>query len=224
MIAGRPMIQWVYQRALAAGTVDDVIVATDDRRILEAVQGFGGKAELTSAAHASGTDRIAEVAARNAADVFVNVQGDEPLLPATVIDGLVNRMLESRAEMGTVAVPIARDAAEFADPNCVKVVCAADGRALYFSRAPIPFSRDGQGDAPAFWHWGLYAYTAEFLQTFVSWPESRLERTERLEQLRAMDHGVRPLVLVMDGVTSLGVDTPEDVAKVEHILRERGER
>jgi len=223
LIAGRPMIQWVYQRAAAARSVNQVLVATDDERIVSAVAAFGGRAVMTSPAHPSGTDRIAEAIAGSPADLVLNIQGDEPLLPSRVIDALVERMRSSQADMGTVAVPLAAGSVDFANPNIVKVVVNALGEALYFSRAGIPFQRADGAAMEALWHWGIYAYQRRFLEAFVAWPQGRLERCEQLEQLRALEHGTRIQVLIERTAQSAGVDVPEDVARVERLLRERGE-
>ncbi len=221
-IAGKPMIQWVCERAAAAETVDEVLVATDDSRIREAVRAFGGRAVMTRPDHPSGTDRIAEaVRPRNAA-IIVNLQGDEPLMPPEIIDRLVRAMQEDQAEMGTVAVPFDHAGGNPEDPNRVKVVLDARGFALYFSRAPIPFPRPGGQPLVPLWHWGLYAYRRDFLDRFVRWPPGRLEQCEKLEQLRALENGARIRVVVCTppGPT-LAVDTPEDLAEVARILENR---
>jgi 3-deoxy-manno-octulosonate cytidylyltransferase (CMP-KDO synthetase) len=152
------------------------------------------------------------------ADLVINVQGDEPLIPPRVIDALVKNMRESGSEMGTVAVTLDPKTAEFANPNIVKVVVDAAGRALYFSRATIPFQRADGEAMPALWHWGIYAYRREFLEQFVEWPPSPLEKCEKLEQLRALEHGARIQVLTETESWSIGVDVPEDIAKVEKLL------
>lgn len=224
-IAGKPMIQWVYEQAQAATAVDEVLVATDDSRIASAVDAFGGQAVMTSADHASGTDRIAEAMAVHGApaDLVINLQGDEPLMPPSVIDALIKAMRESSAEMGTVAVPFGQKTGSPEDPNLVKVVLAGDGRALYFSRAPIPFSRKGGVSVTPLWHWGIYAYRRSFLEQFVKWPPGRLEQCEKLEQLRALENGASIRVIVVESAGSVGVDLPEDVEAVERVLLERGE-
>ncbi len=224
LIAGKLMIQRVVERALAATLVDEVIVATDDQRILDAVTAFGGKAVMTSPDHPSGTDRIAEAVRGIKADLVINVQGDEPLIPPRVIDELVRQMRQTAAEMGTVAVTLDPKSAEFANPNIVKVVVDDSGRALYFSRATIPFQRaDGEGMS-GLWHWGIYAYRREFLEQFVKWPPSPLEKCEKLEQLRALEHGARIQVLTEKVSWSIGVDVPEDIAKVEKLLKQLEEK
>ncbi len=224
-IAGKPMIQWVYERARAATSVDEVLVATDDTRIAEAVEAFGGRAVLTSKDHTSGTDRVAEAVASRArrAELVINLQGDEPLMPAAVIDTLIETMRESGAEMGTVAVPFGQKTGRPDDPNLVKVVLDSEGCALYFSRAAIPYAREGGTPVAPLWHWGLYAYRRTFLERFVQWPPGRLEQCEKLEQLRALENGARIRVTVVDSTGSVGVDLPEDVETVERILLECGE-
>jgi 3-deoxy-manno-octulosonate cytidylyltransferase (CMP-KDO synthetase) len=223
LIGGKPMIQWVVERATAARSLQRVVVATDDDRIATAVRGFGGSVAMTSPDHPSGTDRIAEAVAGEAADLVVNIQGDEPLLPPRVIDDLVALMQHTAAEMGTVAVPLDPQRPEFRNPNVVKVVVNAAGEALYFSRATIPYQR-ADGDATrALWHWGIYAYRKSFLARFITWPPGILERCEKLEQLRALEHSARIQVLIEENAQSIGVDTPDDVHRVEQLLRERRE-
>ena len=228
-IAGRPMIEHVYRRALGAKTVARVVVATDDERIALAVRGFGGEVRMTRPDHPSGTDRVAEVARGEGAEVIVNVQGDEPLLHPDDIDAAVRPLLgENPPEMTTLAVPLAGPE-DFLDPNVVKVVVGGSGDALYFSRAPVPHPRDALGGAPANapglrggWpelrprplkHLGLYAYRREYLLRFASLPPTPLETAERLEQLRALEDGARIRVAVT-GRDSIGVDVPGDLERL----------
>lgn len=219
-IAGLPLVQRVYQQARQATRLDEVIVATDDTRILEVVEGFGGTAVLTSPDCPSGTDRAAEAARQYACDWVVNIQGDEPLLKPAMIDQLVAGVQEApECVMGTLARPI-ESAEVWANPNVVKVVIGARGNALYFSRCPLPYAREaGGGFVPgvAHKHIGIYAYRKDFLLKFVAWPPSPLERTERLEQLRVLENGfaIRVWITPHD---SIGVDCPEDVKLVEEIL------
>jgi 3-deoxy-manno-octulosonate cytidylyltransferase (CMP-KDO synthetase) len=216
-IAGRPMIEHVYRRAAAAAKVSRVIVATDDRRIADAVAGFGGEAVMTAPSHQSGTDRIAEVAASIACDIVVNVQGDEPVLPPETIDAAVAPMLADRAlEMSTLRRRI-DDPAEHQNPNVTKVVVDRDGYALYFSRAPIPYTRPGQSAAPAWAHIGLYVYRRDTLLRLAGLPPTAMERAEALEQLRALEYGVR-IKAVTTAYASIGVDTPDDLARVRALL------
>jgi 3-deoxy-manno-octulosonate cytidylyltransferase (CMP-KDO synthetase) len=223
LIDGRPMIEHVYRRASEARTVDAVAVATDDERIAEAIDRAGGLAVMTRADHASGTDRLAEVAADLACEVVVNVQGDEPLLPAAAIDDAVAPLAAGPGgEMTTLRRPLT-NAADLAAPSVVKVVIDLEGYALYFSRAPIPFTRPGH-DAPACWHHiGLYAYRREALLRLAALPQTPLERAEGLEQLRALEHGIRILTVQTDA-EALGVDTPEDLQRVRRMMETAGLR
>ena len=220
-IGGRPMIQWVHEAAVA-GKAAEVIVATDDERIVSACARFGARAELTAAAHLSGTDRIAELAQRFAwADdrVVVNVQGDEPLLPPALVwqvAGLLDA--DPRAGMATLATPIDRQT-DWDDPNVVKVVTDRRARALYFSRAPIPWPRDGTA-ADALRHIGIYAYRVWALKQFTAAPPCGLERQERLEQLRALWLGLPVRVARACAIPPKGVDTEEDLQAVRRRLAE----
>lgn len=224
---GKPMIQHVYENAAAASTVDRVIIATDDERIAAAVKAFGGEARMTRPDHTSGTDRIAEVAAGlpDECDVILNVQGDEPELEASSIDRLVRLMRETPdCPMATLACPFG-DVTQPPNPNCVKVVLDNAGRALYFSRSLIPYPRDAGGrigDASNWLlHLGIYAYRRAFLLKYAAWPPTKLERTEQLEQLRALFNGVRIAVGVVER-GAVGIDTPEDYAAfVERTRRRR---
>lgn len=220
-LAGKPMIQRVWERARQAGSVSRVIVATDDERILRAVEAFGGEARMTRHEHRSGTERVAEVAAQVAGDVFVNIQGDEPLLDPAAVDSAVDTLLEEpRASVATIATPI-KAAADILDPNVVKTVVDFDGNALYFSRAPIPWVRDSGHRVHARYlkHLGLYVFQREALLEFPTLPQGELERLEQLEQLRWMENGWRIRVGEV-AYDSVSVDVPEDVAKVEKLLQE----
>ncbi len=214
-LAGKPMLLHVLEAARAARKVSRVAVATDDERIAAAVRGAGGEAILTSPHAASGTDRLAEAARSIPADVYVNIQGDEPMMSPRNIDRAVEALLDSEnREIATLAIPM--PPADASDPNTVKVAVARDGRALYFSRAPIPFPRSG---APAYRkHLGLYAYRAAALAELAALPPSPLEKTESLEQLRWLEAGYD--IWVAQALSdSIGVDTPEDLARVEELLR-----
>ena len=209
-IAGRPMIEHVYRRASAAQSVDAVLVATDDERIVRVVEGFGGVACMTSPSHATGTDRLAEIAADVPCGLVVGVQGDEPLLDPAVIDEAVAPLeADAAIAMGTAARPI-MGLDELANPSVVKVVCDVEGMALYFSRAPIPYGRDGSATPSACVHIGLYVYRRDTLLRLAALEPGPLERAEVLEQLRALEHGVRIKVVRTD-YESLGVDTAEDL-------------
>ena len=225
-IAGKPLVQHVWARARAAVRLTaGVFIATDDARIAAAAAGFGARAVLTRPEHPSGTDRVAEAAATLAAEGVafshvLNVQGDEPLINPALLDQLAGALLDDPTlPMVTAACPL-RDAADLRNPNCVKVVLARHGDALYFSRAAIPHPLPGAPPAtvPFLRHQGVYGYRRDFLATFVGWEPSPLERAERLEQLRALENGARIRVIVSEH-ESLGVDTPEDVARVEASLR-----
>jgi 3-deoxy-manno-octulosonate cytidylyltransferase (CMP-KDO synthetase) len=221
-IAGLPMLQRVYEGARRAKRLRDVLVATDDARIAEACRGFGATALLTSPDHPTGTDRLAEASRGLADDIVVNVQGDEPLIEGFVIDAVV-AALEETPEAPMATLVHRAEAADLADPNRVKVVVDRRGFALYFSRAPIPHCRDAAAQPPLWQHVGLYAYRREFLERYVALPPTPLERAEALEQLRALEHGHKIRVGVVEGWRSVPVDVPADVAKVEEILaRGRG--
>lgn len=214
-IAGRPMLAWVHDAARSCRALDDVIVATDSEEILEVCRRHGWNARMTSAEHKSGTDRVHEVAQAVAADVYVNVQGDEPLARGEHLEALLALMAQPGVEVGTLKTPAQEH--DLQNPNAVKVVTALDGRALYFSRAPIPFDRDGSGELHYFKHLGFYAYRKQALDRFVRWPQSELEIAERLEQLRFLEHGVA-IHVAETPYDTVGVDTEEDLRRVEAIL------
>jgi 3-deoxy-manno-octulosonate cytidylyltransferase (CMP-KDO synthetase) len=209
---GKPLVQHVVDQVRKCRRVRNVIVATDDRRIVEAIKPFGTIVTMTSPEHQSGTDRIWQVVREWPGELIVNVQGDEPEIEPETVDALVERMESSDADMATVATPFP-PAADPNDPNLVKVVTDREGRALYFSRSPIPFRRDPHApDNPAYHlHLGIYAYDWNFLAAYATWPPGRLERAERLEQLRALEHGASIHVLTVDRATH-GIDTPEQYA------------
>lgn len=217
-IAGRPMIEHVYTRVARARGLDRVVVLTDDERIARAVEGFGGDCEMTPADCASGTDRIAWAARRwNAAGV-VNIQGDEPLIDPEGVSRIAEHLAANPGDpMVTLATPASP--AEMANPNAVKVVLARDGAALYFSRSPIPYPRSEGGAAPLK-HLGIYGYRTEALLRLAALPPSPLERSESLEQLRALENGIAIRVLVVE-LGSVGVDTAEDLETVERLLTQR---
>jgi 3-deoxy-manno-octulosonate cytidylyltransferase (CMP-KDO synthetase) len=218
-IAGKPLIQHVWERCAQCSRLDEIIVATDDERILLAVESFGGRALMTSPDHPTGTDRIAEAAAQiPAATHLVNIQGDEPLIDPALIDALAATITSGTVDMATAANPMAADDPAVTDPNVVKVVLDAAGNALYFSRSPLPYFRNPVADLPVLRHKGIYAYTRDFLHRFVAWPQSPLEIAESLEQLRALHHGARIAVLPTED-RSPGVDTPQQALEIEHILR-----
>lgn len=221
-IAGKPMIRHVYERTSLARTVETVIVATDDERIAQAVRAFGGTAQMTSPDLRSGSDRIAAVARHlPEAEIIVNVQGDEPLIPPAMIDEAVQPLLDDASlQVGTLAQRIST-AAELEDPNVVKVTLDRAGRCLYFSRSPIPYGRGLTPDAllrgtAVYKHIGLYVFRKEFLLRYASLDQTPLEHAEQLEQLRILEHGY-PLHAVVTTYTSLAVDTPADLERVRSL-------
>jgi 3-deoxy-manno-octulosonate cytidylyltransferase (CMP-KDO synthetase) len=215
-IDGRPMIEHVYRRAEASKSIAKVIVATDDLRIATTVTGFGGNVRLTRA-HETGTDRLAEVAASLDYDVIVNVQGDEPLIDPRAITEAVRPFSDPTIQMTTLYRRI-HNPAELSNPNVVKVVLDRGGFALYFSRAPIPYTRDPRGGWPPLYkHIGLYAYRRSVLLVLASLEPTPLERAESLEQLRALEHGIR-IKAVETAYDSIGVDTPEDLQQVRRLF------
>ena len=221
-LAGRPMIQWVIERARRA-SAREIIVATDDERIAQAARVVGADVQMTAATHTSGTDRIAEVARRRGwgeADIVVNLQGDEPLMPPSLLDQVAALLAaHSSAQIATLAVPLRSEAA-LADPNVVKVVTDLQQRALYFSRAPIPYARERAADAlkAACRHLGLYAYRVQALRQLSVTPPSALEQLECLEQLRALEHGMDIRVARAQEAPGGDVNTQADVAEVEALL------
>jgi 3-deoxy-manno-octulosonate cytidylyltransferase (CMP-KDO synthetase) len=209
------MLQHVYERSCRSRSLAQVIIATDDERIFFEAQGFGAPVTMTRADHPSGTDRVAEIASMEQADLVVNIQGDEPLIQAAAIDAAVYGLLEHPdAPMGTLKKRI-EDESELRDPNVVKVVTDQSGNALYFSRATLPCSRDP--GVVHFKHIGLYVYRREFLVRYSSLPVGPLEKAERLEQLRALENGY-PIRVVETDYDSLGVDTPQDLERVSKLV------
>lgn len=216
-IAGKPLVGWVYEAVRLSPLLSDVIIATDSEEILQTCRERGWKAQMTSPTHRSGTERVHEVSRSVAADVYVNVQGDEPLVRAEQIATLLELMKDPQVQVGTVKTPCTAE--EIDNPNAVKVVTSPDGRALYFSRATIPFDREGVGSR-YYKHLGLYAYRKPALDFFVSQPESALEQSERLEQLRFLENGI-PIYVGETRYDSVGVDTEEDLQRVTRILSGR---
>ncbi len=216
-IAGKRLVGWVYEAVRSSSLLSDVIIATDSEEILEVCRKHGWKAQMTSNAHRSGTERVHEISNSIAADVYLNVQGDEPLVRPEQIATLVEVMKNPAVQVGTVKTPCPPE--EVHNPNAVKVVNALDGNALYFSRATIPFDRDGI-EPHYFKHLGLYAYRKPALDLFVSHPESALEKSERLEQLRFLENGI-PIYVGETPCDSVGVDTEDDLQRVAEILRKR---
>lgn len=221
-IGGKPMVQWVHERAAASGA-DRIVVATDDDRIKEVVEAFGGEVCMTAVEHTSGTERLAEVIEKlELADdsVIVNVQGDEPLIPSVNISQVADNLVQSSVGMATLAEPIC-SYAELANPNVVKVVTDKDGLALYFSRSVLPYDRDGDQETLNFdylRHIGIYAYRAGFIKQYVSWPASQLEQIESLEQLRVLWQGEKIHVAPAVEPPPAGVDTQEDLEQVRRLV------
>lgn len=217
-LAGKPLVVHTYERASRASSLADIFVATDDARVVAAVAPYGVQTVMTRSDHATGTDRIAEVAANLDADIIVNVQADEPLVDPWLIDATVQPLLDDPDLPMATARHAIHDPAQINDPNCVKVVCDAQGRALYFSRSPIPFMRETGRDPlheAIYWqHIGLYVFRRPFLLEYAAMPSTPLERLEKLEQLRVLEHGY-PIAVVEAKETSIGVDTPEDLARAE---------
>jgi len=213
-INGRPLVVWVYQAVRSSPLLDEVIIATDFQEILDACSKHSCNARMTSEKHRSGTERVREVSQSVDAEVYINVQGDEPMIRAEHIAILVELMRASEAPVGTLKTPAAPE--DIANPNTVKVVTDLSGRSLYFSRSAIPFNRDGSQPS-YFKHLGIYAYRKQALDCFVSLPESLLERAERLEQLRFLENGI-PIYAAETPFDSIGVDTEEDFARVEQLL------
>ncbi|MBN2727499.1 3-deoxy-manno-octulosonate cytidylyltransferase [Candidatus Mcinerneyibacteriota bacterium] len=215
-VCGKPLIRWVYEGVAQASLIEEIIVATDDERIVETVSSFGGKAVLTGTHHQTGTDRICEVVRKFGKDydIIVNVQGDEPLIRGESVDQVIWPVAGGKAPVATPVIPLEEGEAD--DPNSVKVVMDAEGYALYFSRSPIPYVR---GEKPNFFkHVGLYVFEKEFLLEFSSWKQTPLEKSEMLEQLRILEMGYKIKTVEWDERLH-GVDTPEDVKVVEGILK-----
>jgi 3-deoxy-manno-octulosonate cytidylyltransferase (CMP-KDO synthetase) len=219
-LLGKPMIQWVYERALAVEGLSDLLVATDDERIADAVRKFGGKVKMTSPDHPTGTDRLAEAAADMKSDIVVNIQGDEPTLhPACIRQVAAPLIADPTLQMGTLRAAI--DPESFRSPNVVKVVVDRNDFALYFSRLPIPYLREGGVPTTAFKHIGLYAYRREFLLRYARLEPTPLERSEALEQLRALENGYR-IAAPFTEWSPMSIDTPHEVKPVEDWLRRNG--
>ncbi len=217
-IAGKPMVQHVYERAQLSRYLTDVLVATDDHRIADAVRAFGGRVRMTSSDHPSGTDRLAEIAHSEPASIYVNIQGDEPLIDPEAIDAAILSVhSDEEVAMGTLKKQIL-DPADILNTNVVKVVTNLAGDAIYFSRCPIPYERDGRSTVPLYFkHVGLYVFRSDLLRRYPDLPVGPLEQSERLEQLRALENGFRIRVVETE-YESLGVDTPEDLERVNQFF------
>jgi 3-deoxy-manno-octulosonate cytidylyltransferase (CMP-KDO synthetase) len=213
-INGKPLAVWVYQAVRSSSLLDDVIIATDSDEILDACEKHACNARMTSDQHRSGTERVHEISQSIPADVYINVQGDEPMIRAAHIEALVALMKNPNIPVGTLKTPASSD--DIANPNAVKVVADANQRALYFSRSTVPYDRDA-AHPKYFKHLGIYAYRKPFLDKFVTLPESSLERAERLEQLRFIENGT-PIYVAETAYDSIGVDTEEDFQRVMKLL------
>lgn len=221
---GKPLVLHAYESALRARLVSDVLIATDDLRVVDALRPFGVSVALTRADHLSGTDRIAEIAEKTNADILVNIQGDEPLIDPNTIDDTIRPVLQHPDVPMATARHLISDIEQVNDPNVVKVVCDEQGRALYFSRSPIPCVRDEAdraGNPRCYWqHIGIYVYWREFLLRFARMPQTPLEKLEKLEQLRVLENGM-PIAVIDTEYASIGVDTPEDLECVRILLTQR---
>ena len=217
-LQGKPIIQWVWERAIQS-KADVVLIAADDPKVEAAVKSFGGNVVMTCPDHPSGSDRIWEAAEKLDVDLIVNVQGDEPMIPPSVINDLIDAMAGCDAEMGTVVVPVKRSEVEN-NPNLPKVTLTNDGYAIYFSRSMIPYLREGGEEMEVYRHWGIYAYRREALKKFVSLPPGKLEQCEKLEQLRALENGMR-IKVIQTNFETIGIDTPEDLERAEAFLAQR---
>ena len=216
-IMGKPMLQHVWERAKESKILEDLIIAADSEEVMKAVEGFGGKSVYTSKDQPSGTDRITEVVNPIDVEVVVNIQGDEPLIHHTMIDSLANALLEDKTIPMATVIKKLTTKDELLNPNVVKVVIDKDGYALYFSRSPIPYNRENSPQN-YYKHIGIYAYSKDFLFTYTNLPKSRLEDIEKLEQLRALENGYK-IKTVETQFDTIGVDTPEDLKKVEEVLK-----
>lgn len=215
-LLGKPMIQWVYEKALQVPSASHVAVATDDQRVFDTVQAFGGEVIMTSSDHSSGTDRLIEVMQHVSAQIYINLQGDEPLIRPEDVESLAQGMLaDQHVEVGTLCHPVSPE--EASNPNSVKVVLSHAGDALYFSRSPIPYPRESSKHPGYLKHVGLYAYRREVLADYASLPASPLEQTEQLEQLRLLSAGAKIRAFQV-APTGPGVDTPECLEKVATIM------
>jgi 3-deoxy-manno-octulosonate cytidylyltransferase (CMP-KDO synthetase) len=217
-INGEPLLAWVYEAVSRSLRLDEVIIATDSDEIMAVCRERGWNVRMTSASHRNGTERVYEIAQSVQADVYLCVQGDEPLTRPEHIDALLDVMKPATVQVGTLKV--AARQLDIANPNAVKVVTDSSRRALYFSRAAIPFNRDGLDSVVHYKHLGFYAYRKTALESFVRWPESALERSERLEQLRFLENGT-PIYVAETSHDSIGVDTEEDVKRVEALLAKK---
>ena len=218
-LRGKPIIQWTYERACNT-LADKVIIATDDKRIVDVVKSFNGNYAMTSSDHPSGTDRIWEAVSGENADIIINIQGDEPLINKNTVNKLIEALKQNDSiDMATVVQEAPR--AEIGkDPNVVKAVLDKNNFALYFTRSEVPCDREGNSEIPLYHHVGIYAYRYDTLKKFVSWEEGKLENCEKLEQLRALENGVKIYAVITNESNGIGIDTPQDLEKAEMLLEE----
>ncbi len=219
-ICGKPMLQWVYEAAKGCDFIDQVLIATDNNEIMKVGRSLGAQVYMTSAAHATGTDRVAEVARTLEAGIIINLQGDEPLITPDAIKQAVTPLVDDASIVLSTLKTRIEDTNDLENPNVVKVVTDANDFALYFSRSPIPFRKDKAGAVTGFRHIGLYVFKKDFLLTFTQLPSSKLEKAENLEQLRALEYGYR-IKVPTTSYQPVGVDTPEDIARVEKLVMNR---
>ena len=220
VINGRTLIQHVYERVVCADAVSRVAVATDDELVADAVRDFGGEVIMTSPYHKSGTDRVAEAAQKTGGGIIVNVQGDEALIEPAVIDAVIGKLREDDGIVCSTAASPITDPAVYENPHAVKVVVDLQGRALYFSRSPLPFYRDGGFDG-AYLHAGIYCFRRDFLESYASLEQTPLEKAEKLEQLRILEHGYKIGVVIME-YTSKGIDTRDDLDTIREMFKKSG--
>lgn len=219
-LAGKPIIQWVYERAKKS-KADDVIIATDNKQIQMCAETFNAKCVMTSPNHPSGTDRIWEAVKNIECDIVINVQGDEPLIDIQLIDRLIDLFDNNKVEMATVVLNADRKIIA-SNPNIVKAVVAQNGRALYFSRSEVPFIRDIDDSFPIYHHVGIYGYRKNILEKIVNLPPSPLEKCEKLEQLRALENGINIYAIIAENRINIGIDTPEDLKHAEKVVNQMG--
>ena len=219
LLAGKPIIQWTYERACKC-IADKVIVATDDQRIIDVVKSFGGNVAMTRSDHPSGTDRVYEAVKEENAGIIINIQGDEPLINTNTVNKLIAAMKSNPVnEMGTVVIKASREDIG-KDPNVVKAVISKNSYALYFSRSEIPYDREKANSVPLYHHVGIYAYRYDILEKFISLETGILENCEKLEQLRALENGISIYAVVTDEPNGIGIDTPQDLVKAQKIVKE----
>ncbi|MCD4650197.1 MAG: 3-deoxy-manno-octulosonate cytidylyltransferase [Candidatus Cloacimonetes bacterium] len=218
LLAGKPVIQHVYEAASSSGLFTEVIVATDDNRIVAAVTKFGGNAVMTASTHQSGTDRVAEACSNISGEIIVNIQGDEPFITSLPLSELLKAFSDKTVNVASLMNHFS-EVSEITNPNCVKVVCDCNNNALYFSRSVIPFNQDGSNVATYYRHIGVYAYRREALYNFVQLAPGKIEKLEKLEQLRLLENGI-PIRMILTDYSGIGIDTREDLLKAEKLIQQ----